>query len=60
MPKLPPVDNDARDSWADIVTNTIIVLATFLAIYFAPAAAETLLTLMERLPVSNPTSFAAQ
>lgn len=63
MYKLPHVNegnNAARDSWAEMVTNTIIVLVTFLAIYFAPTAAETLLTAVEKIPTSGSTSFAAQ
>jgi hypothetical protein len=53
-------NKDARDSWAEMVSNTIIVLVTFLAIYFAPTAAYTLLHVIEKIPASDSTTFAAQ
>jgi hypothetical protein len=53
-------NKDARDSWAEMVSNTIIVLVTFLAIYFAPTAAYTLLHVIEKIPSSDSTTLAAQ
>jgi hypothetical protein len=53
-------NKDARDSWADMVTNTIIVLATFLAIYFMPTAADRLFHGIEKIPPFDSSHFAAQ
>jgi hypothetical protein len=60
MHKLPDANPEAHNAWSEIVSDTIIVLITFLAIYFTPPAAKTVFTMLQHLPASASTIFAAQ
>jgi hypothetical protein len=60
MHKLPGVNPEAHNAWSEMVTNTMIVLITFLAIYFTPRAAEIIIPMVKHLPASVSADFAAQ